>query len=81
MEYVWWLVVVTTMVVYPVLLIRSALKGKRWALDTLEAMRYLGGDMMTTSAWRSLPPEPAPTPKKAADESAQEDAERGRLVA
>jgi hypothetical protein len=57
MEHLWLLLVVVTMVIYPVVLIRSALKGKQWALDTLEAMRYVGGDMMTTSAWRSLPPE------------------------
>ena len=77
MEYLWLLVVVLTMVVYPVVLIRSALKGKRWARETLDAMRYLGGDMMTASSWRSLPPEPVP-PEEA---ERPEEEEAGRLVA
>jgi hypothetical protein len=55
MEFLWLLLVMATMVVYPVFLIRSALKGKRWALEALEALRYIGGDM-TASAWRPLPP-------------------------
>jgi hypothetical protein len=29
-------------------------------VDTLDAMRYVGGDLMTTSAWLSLPPLPRP---------------------
>jgi hypothetical protein len=37
-------------------LLRCALRGHRWARDTLEAMRYVGGDLMTTSIWLSLPP-------------------------
>jgi hypothetical protein len=77
MEYLWMLLVVTTLVVYPVVLMRSAVKGKRWALETLEAMRFLGGDMMTTSVWRSLPPEPAPP----VEAQTREEEERGRLVA
>jgi hypothetical protein len=52
----WWLLIVVVMVVYPIWLVRSALRGRQWAVDTLEAMRYVGGDMMTTSAWLSLQP-------------------------
>lgn len=78
MEYLWWLLILLTMVVYPVVLVRSALKGKRWARETLEAMRYLGGDMMTTSAWRALPPEPE---RPEAPQPAQPQEEPGRLVA
>jgi hypothetical protein len=55
MEFLWLLLVMATMVVYPVFLIRNALKGKRWALEALEALRYIGGDM-TASGWRPLPP-------------------------
>ena len=78
MEYLWLLVVALTMVVYPVVLIRSALAGKRWAKDTLDAMRYLGGDLMTPSAWRALPPEPERPPVPPPAEAEQEP---GRLVA
>lgn len=76
MEFIWWTLILATMVVYPVFLVRSALKGKRWARETLEAMRYLGGDMMTTSAWRSLPPEREPP-----EPEQQPEVEEGRLVA
>ena len=79
MEHLWLLVVVATMIVYPVVLIRAAAKGKRWALDALEALRYVGGDLMTTSAWRSLPPERRPEePVRHAPDDAEEP---GRLVA
>ncbi|HEX7036275.1 MAG TPA: hypothetical protein VF210_10900 [Pseudomonadales bacterium] len=77
MEYLWLLVVVLTMIVYPVVLIRSALAGKQWAKDTLEAMRFLGGDLMTPSAWRALPPEPERPPAP----PAEVPKEPGRLVA
>lgn len=87
MEYVWWFMVLMTLIVYPVALVRGALRGRPWALDTLKAMRYLGGDMMTYSAWRALPPEPDPPvrsetveaePEPRADEA---EGEPGRLVA
>lgn len=54
MEYLWLLVAVITLVVYPVVLFRSAAKGRRWALETLQAMTFLGGEMSSTSAWRDL---------------------------
>lgn len=57
MEYLWFALIGTTLVIYPVIVLRSALRGRQWAIDTLEAMRYVGGDLMTTSAWLSLPPE------------------------
>lgn len=78
MEYLWLLVVVLTMVVYPVVLIRSALAGKQWAKDTLDAMRFLGGDLMTPSAWRALPPESARRPEPPPAEARPEP---GRRVA
>ena len=53
----WWLLFAATLIVYPVCLVRSALRGHQWAVDTLEAMRYVGGDLMTTSVWLSVPPE------------------------
>lgn len=77
MEILWLLVVLVTMVVYPVFLIRAALKGKRWALEVLEAMRYVGGDA-TMSAWRPLPPE---RPRPAQVQTPEETPEPGRLVA
>lgn len=63
----WWSLIVVVMVVYPVWLVRSAIRGRQWALDTLEAMRYVGGDMMTTSLWLSLPREPKPDPESPPD--------------
>ncbi len=57
MEYLWWLLIIATMVGYPLLVVRCALRGHQWARDTLEAMRYVGGDLMTTSTWLSLPPQ------------------------
>lgn len=77
MEYLWLLVIVLTMVVYPVVLIRSAIAGRQWARDTLDAMRCLGGDLMTPSAWTALPPEPERPPMP----PAEADPEPGRLVA
>lgn len=80
MEFVWLLLILTTMVVYLVVLIRSARKGKRWARETLEAMCHLGGDV-TMSTWRPLPREPEPEPPA---EAGQEEARRqgpGQLVA
>ncbi len=56
MEYLWWALVITATIFYPAVLLRCALRGHRWAQDTLEAMRYVGGDLMTTSAWLSAPP-------------------------
>lgn len=63
----WWLLIVVVMVVYPIFLVRSALRGRQWAVDTLEAMRYVGADMMTTSAWLALPREPSPEPQSPPD--------------
>tara|TARA_Y100001933_G_scaffold254788_1_gene296956 strand:- start:1265 stop:1480 length:216 start_codon:yes stop_codon:yes gene_type:complete len=56
MAYVWWALVILATVIYPAVLLRCALRGHRWARDTLEAMRYVGGDLMTSSAWLALPP-------------------------
>ena len=83
MEFLALFLILMTMVVYPVFVVRSALKGKRWAREALEAMRYMGGEMMTTSAWRPLPPEPdPPQPEETAQALAEDDeAHRGRLVA
>ncbi len=82
MEYLWWFMVFLTMIVYPVMLVRGALKGRPWALETLKAMRYLGGETM---AWRALPdqtPPPARRPGRKAPDTAQDVAdEPGRLVA
>lgn len=66
-DLLWWflfaVVMVVVMVIYPLWVLRSALRGRQWAKDTLEAMRYVGGDMMTTSVWLSLPPEPEREPQ------------------
>lgn len=59
MDSLWLVVILVTMLVYPIVLVRAALRGRQWALDTLEAMRFVGGDLMTTSAWLALPREPA----------------------
>lgn len=54
----WWLLPIVLIVMgYPVILVRGAMRRRQWALDTLEALRYVGGDLMTTSAWLALPPE------------------------
>jgi hypothetical protein len=66
----WWLLIAVVMIVYPIWLVRSALRGKQWAVDTLDAMRYVGGDLMTTSAWLSLPPLPRPEQPRPDAESA-----------
>ncbi len=52
METFWLVVVAVTMVAYPVFLVRSALRGRRWAMETLEAMRYLEGHL-TATTWRA----------------------------
>jgi hypothetical protein len=44
MGLVWILFVVAVLIVYPVVLMRSAGRGRRWALDTLEAMQYMSAD-------------------------------------
>ena len=56
MEYVWWALVVTATIIYPAVLLRCALRGHRWAQDTLAAMRFVGGDLMAPSTWLALPP-------------------------
>ena len=73
MEYLWWLLIVAVMVGYPLFVVRCALRGHRWARDTLEAMRYVGGDLLTGSTWMALPPE-------APDDGGAEAAERHFLA-
>lgn len=68
MDVLWWLLIAATVVGYPLLLVRCALRGHQWARDTLEAMRYVGGDLMTSSTWLSLPPE---VPSEAESESSR----------
>lgn len=51
------LLIIATVLIYPLIVVRAALRHRQWALDTLQAMRYVGGDLMTTSAWLAMPPE------------------------
>ncbi len=69
METLWLVVVAVTMVAYPIFLVRSALRGRRWAMDTLEAMRYLEGHL-TATTWRP-PGDQEERPSREAQESAR----------
>ena len=59
----WWLLPICLIVIgYPVILVRGALRRRQWALDTLEALRYVGGDLTSTSAWLAIRPHPEVAP-------------------
>jgi hypothetical protein len=82
MAYLWWFLVFVTIVVYPAILIRGAVKGRPWALETLKAMRYLNGETMV---WRERSPEP-PVRRQTTEpgddvRELEGESEPGRLVA